>query len=148
MIMTNEEFEKFKKEASEEMVTSYISNYNTSIDNELKESEKRISNLFYFDDDANLYTLDKVILYVGINSRNKDVKINLVFENGEEELFAERAFYEFIELKPKFIYREVRHIEIIDSEKGITHYLSKMDSYRVQTRYSELWRINVEKSEN
>lgn len=148
MIMTNEEFEKFKKEASEEMVTSYISNYNTPIDNKLKESEKRISNLFYFDDDANLYTLDKVILYVGINSKNKDVEISLVYENGEKELFDERAFYQFIELKPKFIYREVRHIKIIDFEKGITHYLSKMDSYSVQTRYSELWRINVEKIEN
>lgn len=147
MIMTNEEFEKFKKEASEEMVeVSYISNCDSSIDKELEESEKKISNLFDFDDWSDLYTLDKVILYTGINSRNKDVEINLIYENDESELLTEDAFYRFIELTPKFIFEEVRQIVIRDLDKKITHYLYKMDPYRVKSRYSELWRINVERS--
>ena len=146
MIISNEEFEKLKKEASEEMVMSCISNCDSSIDKELEESEKRISNLFYFDDWSDLYTLDKVILYTGLNSRNKDVKINLIYENDEEELFDERAFYQFIELTPKFIFEKVRQIIIIDLDKKLTHYLYKIDPYSAGGRYRELWRISVERS--
>ena len=140
------ELKELKKQEREEMVMSYISNCDSSIDKELEESEKKISNLFYFDDWSDLYTLDKVILYTGINSRNKDVKINLVYENDEEELLTEDAFYRFIELTPKFIFEEVRQIVIIDLDKKLTHYLYKMDPYRAEGRYRELWRINVERS--
>lgn len=147
MIISDEEFEELKRQAREEMVeVSYISNCDSSIDKELEESEKKISNLFEFDDWSDLYTLDKVILYTGINSRNKDVKINLIYENDESELLTEDAFYTFIELTPKFIFEKVRQIVIIDLDKKITHYLYKMDPYRVKSRYSELWRINVERS--
>ena len=146
MIISDEEFEKLKKEAREEMVEVSISNCDSSIDKELEESEKKISNLFYFDDWSDLYTLDKVILYTGINSRNKDVEINLIYENDESELLTEDAFYRFIELTPKFIFEEVRQIVIRDLDKKITHYLYKMDPYRAEGRFRELWRINIERS--
>lgn len=101
----------------------------------LESNERPISELFAFGWRGDYYSLEQVILKIGLLTRKQDIEIyfyepvldenkNVLFGKGGIKLFAEgyEAFYKFIELSPKYIYENVSKIIIYDRELDLTYW--------------------------
>ena len=94
----------------------------------LESNERPISELFAFGWRGDYYSLEQVILKIGLLTRKRDIEIHTIQPNSEFgynlRLFAEgyEAFYKFIELSPKYIYEKVSKIIIYDRELDLTYW--------------------------